>query len=336
MANFEGMRAELERRKLVLGHRHEGTLWTMQNLGLLYWSTGRLDEARKLQVEVAESRKTTLRHMHPSTLESLSNLAITYWCQGRLERAEKLGLEVLESRKAVLGKDHTDTLGSMTNLAVMYQRQGRLSEAAHLMEEVVGVELKLLGRQHQYTLSSMTNLASIYACEGRREHAEELLGNVAMVREEIEKQEKRESARQALHLATLRSIADLASVTEDTSLHVTDAIMPNLYVSSGPKIDTWKTVARQRWKKSPLSAKLPLPPSDLLIEPTTETDYGSDITRLVKDHYLHDTLGTEKLQVVIKWEIGQFVSDYLGGDKDLADVFTVTGTDVVASGITCR
>lgn len=66
-------------------------------------------------------------------------------------------------------------------------------------------------------------------------------------------------------------------------------------------------------------------------------DYCTKISQCIKGDSSESSRSTsETLRVSISWELPDFVVQCLGGNKDLANVFTVTGSADVACGTTCR
>jgi len=63
-------------RRRTLGDQHPDTLRTIDQLGVLLWHTGRLDEAESLLREAFEgrSRALTLGEQHPDTKTTKRNL----------------------------------------------------------------------------------------------------------------------------------------------------------------------------------------------------------------------------------------------------------------------
>jgi tetratricopeptide (TPR) repeat protein len=141
---------------------------------LAYYEHGRLNLAKKLQLQVMEERTRALGEDHPDTLRSMSNLANTYWSQGRFTEAEQLRAQILGTRERVLGEDHPDALTSISNLADTYWSQGWLKEAEQLGVQVLGARKRVLGEDHPDTLKSMNNLAVTYRDQGRLKEAEQL------------------------------------------------------------------------------------------------------------------------------------------------------------------
>jgi tetratricopeptide (TPR) repeat protein len=72
------------------GPEHTSTLDTVNNLGNLYVSLGRLDEAEKMYQRALQGFEKAWGPEHTPTLDTVNNLGILYADLGRLDEAEKM------------------------------------------------------------------------------------------------------------------------------------------------------------------------------------------------------------------------------------------------------
>ncbi len=68
------MRKVYDRRVIVLGPLHPDTLWTLNDIGLLYESLGKMDEAKQQHAEALEGQTNVLGAEHAHTLWTASTL----------------------------------------------------------------------------------------------------------------------------------------------------------------------------------------------------------------------------------------------------------------------
>ena len=121
------------------------TMRPMNNLGNIYASMGRFDEAIPLWDRALELKVRYLGADHPSTLNTLNNLAEIEEIFGHYDRAESLHQEVVDARVRVLGPEHPMTLLSMAQLAFVRGRLGHLEQAlldpryAAFVEQLLGI-----------------------------------------------------------------------------------------------------------------------------------------------------------------------------------------------------
>jgi tetratricopeptide (TPR) repeat protein len=147
------------------GHNIKITV-SLDKLGSLYKSQGRLDEAAKVQKESLEIFSKSLGQRDPTRLNSVFNLAQTYMDQSRFKEAAQLMSEGLRLRREVLGSNHPTTLESSVWLAFVVHQQGHpdglkmLSNACKLVERRLGIH-------HPKTLGCMERLGSAYWKENR-------------------------------------------------------------------------------------------------------------------------------------------------------------------------
>jgi hypothetical protein len=72
------------------GPKHTSTLDTVNNLGLLYASQGKLDDVEKMHMPALQGYEEALGAKHTLTLDTVSNLSRLYATQGRLDEAEQM------------------------------------------------------------------------------------------------------------------------------------------------------------------------------------------------------------------------------------------------------
>jgi tetratricopeptide (TPR) repeat protein len=171
-AALQQMAAEvLERRERVLGPEHPDTLTSLEILGTLMGTFGRVDEVEPILRRCLEARNRVLGPEHRDTLDSMAHLALLYLRLGRLAEAEPLLVDSLETRTRVLGGNHPDTLVSIGNLFQLYEMQGRHEEALPLRRESMALARDVLGDQHPYMPGLRMGLGSLCVILGHHEEA---------------------------------------------------------------------------------------------------------------------------------------------------------------------
>ena len=116
----------LEIQRRVLGPEHPDTLYSMNNLAIVYYYQGKYAQAEALDSQTLEIRRRVLGPEHPDTLNSMNILATVYDDEGKYAQAEALFSQTLEIQRRVLGPEHPDTLTSMNNLAVGLLHAGQV------------------------------------------------------------------------------------------------------------------------------------------------------------------------------------------------------------------
>jgi non-specific serine/threonine protein kinase/serine/threonine-protein kinase len=175
---LEPQERALKIRRRELGNERSDTLASINNLGLLFYVQGKLDEAEPLLREALEGSRRTLGDEHPNTLARISNLATLSIEQGKHDEAEPLIREALEGYRRTLGDEHAETLISISILGSLLSSQGKMDEAEPLVREALKGQRRTLGDEHSDTLGSINLLGKMLGTRDRLSEAEPLLREV--------------------------------------------------------------------------------------------------------------------------------------------------------------
>ena len=125
---------------------------------LVYTQCDHLEEAKELQLEVADFAEKTLGIEHTATMDILLLLSSTYWRLNRSEEAAELQRRVLDVCTKARGKDDLKTLKIMDAYGSSLWQQGRILEARKVHEAAFKGLRKVLGESNVDTLRAMGNL----------------------------------------------------------------------------------------------------------------------------------------------------------------------------------
>jgi tetratricopeptide (TPR) repeat protein/predicted Ser/Thr protein kinase len=100
----------LATRRRVLGEAHPQTLNSINQMGVLLDSQGKLDEAEPYYREALEKERRVLGEEHPVTLTSINNMGFLMQAQGKLSEAEPYFREALEKRRRLSGEEHPEII----------------------------------------------------------------------------------------------------------------------------------------------------------------------------------------------------------------------------------
>jgi eukaryotic-like serine/threonine-protein kinase len=159
-------------RRRELGDDHRDTLTSVNNMGYLLGSQGKLQEAERFHREALDGMRRVLGDDHPDTLRSISNMGSLLAFQGKLSEAEVYFRESLEGMRRVLGDDHPDTLGSINNMGGLLQALGKLPEAELYYKEALKGRRRVLGDDDPRTIASIGNMGGLLQSQGRLTDAE--------------------------------------------------------------------------------------------------------------------------------------------------------------------
>jgi tetratricopeptide (TPR) repeat protein len=153
----------------ALGAEHTSTLYTVNNLGILYKDQGKLVDAEKMYKRALRGNEAALGTEHTLTLYTVNNLGILYKDQGKLADAEKMYKRALQGNEAALGTEHTSTLNTVNNLGNLYYNQGKLADAEKMYKRALRGYEKVLGKDKAMTyipaLNTIWNFGSLFGCQ---------------------------------------------------------------------------------------------------------------------------------------------------------------------------
>lgn len=149
-----------------------GIAWATNDLGVIAWNLGRLDEA----LDCFTRALAIAARVDESRLEAnlLSNIALVYMDRGDLQRALDANLKALEIRRR--RNEPPDLAISLNNLGIVYERLGDYDKALESYQEALR-----LARESRFALGltgPMTNIGQLHLAVGdlerARQHVEEV------------------------------------------------------------------------------------------------------------------------------------------------------------------
>ncbi len=180
---LDAFRQSVEIRTRILGGEHIDTLAGKSGMARLLRQLGSLDEARRLEEDVAGARARLQGAEHADTLAAKACLAQTMARQGDYAAALALQDAVLASQLRQLGAEHPRTLSAMECRAATLLHMGKLDEARQLLVIVVAARTRLFGAEHGDTLHSKLVLAQVLGRQGELDGARLLLDAILQAQE---------------------------------------------------------------------------------------------------------------------------------------------------------
>jgi tetratricopeptide (TPR) repeat protein len=157
------------------GAEHTLTLKMVNNLGILYYSQGKIAEAEEMYLQAFRGFEKAWGAEHTSTLDTVNNLGMLYADQGKIAEAEEMYLQALRGYEKAWGTEHTSTLNTVNNLGLLYKDQGKMAEAEEMYLQALRGFEKAWGTEHTSTLNTVQNLGLLYKNQGKMAEAEEML-----------------------------------------------------------------------------------------------------------------------------------------------------------------
>jgi len=145
----------------------------LNNLGLLYHTTGRFSKAELFNVEALNLR-VKMAKGSAAHAASINNLAVLYKDLGRYNESESLIDEALAMNASTLGKESLPYALSLNNKAMLYQVMGRYEAAETLMEEAISISRDLLKEKSTNFNKLVINQALLYRDMGDYDKAQDL------------------------------------------------------------------------------------------------------------------------------------------------------------------
>ena len=171
--------------KKIFGAEDPEVTYGLNNLGALYFNTGRFNEAEPLFCRVLAIREKTLGLEHLDVSASLNNLAGLYLSTD-YAKAEPLLKRALTIRETALGPDHPDLAQSLNNLAGLYYTTDRYSEADPIVRDLTMIE-KTLPPDHPHQIQFRECYADLLDQLGRTDEASELRNQAEAIRQRRER-----------------------------------------------------------------------------------------------------------------------------------------------------
>ncbi len=153
------------------------------NLGLLYLTFGRYDDAYQANVEALELRKNLLGENSTAYATSLNNLAMTYKSLGQYNEAEQHFNQALEVIKKSEGKESISYAIVLNNKGMLFQTIGRYAEAESLLKEALEVAKNTLREKSNNYQRMLVNLALLYQDQKKYDQADKILQDAVKLKE---------------------------------------------------------------------------------------------------------------------------------------------------------
>ena len=145
---------------------------SLNNLGVLLWNQGNLEEAEPYLREAQERFAAELGSDHPRVAAALTNRGNILQDLGRYAETEAVNRQALAICEKVLGPDHPQTSAALHNLARALDSRGRHGEAEAAYRRSLEIRRRAFGPDHAETLRTEWTLANMLRRQERFSDAE--------------------------------------------------------------------------------------------------------------------------------------------------------------------
>jgi tetratricopeptide (TPR) repeat protein len=130
----------------------------LNDMGVLLWRHGDLDEAEKFYRESLAMNRKLLGDKHPEIANGMENVAMSLQDKGDLAGAEDMYRQSLTMRRELMGENHPDVAQTLANLASLQYDRGNTGEALANMREVLSIYRKVYPADHPETARVMNTI----------------------------------------------------------------------------------------------------------------------------------------------------------------------------------
>ncbi|HRE65866.1 MAG TPA: CHAT domain-containing protein [Cyclobacteriaceae bacterium] len=142
------------------------------DLGLLYSTMGRFNQAEYFLSEGLGLREQTLGRDSKAGASSLNNLAVLYQETARFNEAETYFQEALNVVDKQFGKESHEYAVVLNNQAIFFAKVGRTDQAVSNLNTAIGIVEKINSKSKRTEVGFQSNLAMLYQEQGKLTEAE--------------------------------------------------------------------------------------------------------------------------------------------------------------------
>jgi tetratricopeptide (TPR) repeat protein len=197
-------RAVTMQRALRGSEPHPDLAEVLNDMGLLLYEKGELNDAEKFYRESLAMNRRLLGDKHPEIANGLENVAMTEQDKGDLAGAEKLYRQSLEMRRELLGEAHPEVGRTLANLASLQYDRGETREALANMREVLAIYRKAYPADHPETARILNSIGSWLTIGGEDLEADVYLQEGLAMRQRLFNAQHPDVASSLVALAILR------------------------------------------------------------------------------------------------------------------------------------
>ena len=144
----------------------------LADLGLVYATMGRFENAEKYTKAAFEKREETLGRKSKAMASSLNNYAVLYQNTGRYSESEKTFEEAIQVINSTLGPKSQENAITLNNQAILFAKIGRYDQAVEKLKNAISILEALDKRNIRNQVGFQSNLALVYQQTGNYSESE--------------------------------------------------------------------------------------------------------------------------------------------------------------------
>lgn len=135
---------------------------TRNNIGNVYYRTGRSTESLRMHQQVYAERVVLLGPEHPKTGGSIGNLGNVYHSIGEHEKALYFHQRAAEIWRRTAGEFDPEYAYSLNNIGLALMRLDRYAEATNVLNQALRIKKAVFGDSSATTINTVANLTATY------------------------------------------------------------------------------------------------------------------------------------------------------------------------------
>jgi len=184
---------------------HPDLAEVLNDMGLLYYESGSLEQAERFYRESLTMNRRLLGDRHPEIANGLENVAMTLQDRGDLAAAELLYRESIDLRRDLLGPNHPEVGRTLLNLATLKYDRGHTREALGNGREVLAIYRKAYAPVHPSTAVVLNVIGFWLTMAGDYAGAEVYLNEGLAMRRRLFGEDQPDVASSLMMVAVLRN-----------------------------------------------------------------------------------------------------------------------------------
>lgn len=146
----------------------------LADLGLVYTTMGRFENAEELTKQALQKREETLGRRSKAGASSLNNYAVLYQNTARYTEAEKTFEEALRVIEATLGKKSEEYTIALNNQAILLSKIGQFDLGIEKLKSAITIIESMDKKKIRNQVGLQSNLALLYQQTGKLNEAESI------------------------------------------------------------------------------------------------------------------------------------------------------------------